>query len=151
MIRGADKERLGGGLIILLGTGAAVEGSSYPLGTLSQMGPGFFPLALGILLALCGLAILLQAGNAVSPDAQEMLAPEWRGWICILLGLVSFILLARHGGLLVATFVLVFIAALGDRQSTLRDAFAVAIAIAAVCVVVFWWALKVQLPLLGWS
>ena len=32
-----------GGLMVLLGVGAAVTGSGYKFGTLARMGPGFMP------------------------------------------------------------------------------------------------------------
>jgi hypothetical protein len=151
LMRRASKERLAGSLLVLLGVAAAAKGSSYQIGTLARMGPGFFPVALGVLLALCGLLIVLGARNGPLRDRAEPLATEWRGWICIGLSLVSFVVLARHGGLLPATFAIVFIAALGDRQSTVKGAMLLALAISAVCVTVFWWGLKIQLPLFGWA
>ena len=46
------RDYLGGVLMIALGLGAALEGSTYSIGSLSRMGPGFFPVALGVILAL---------------------------------------------------------------------------------------------------
>jgi hypothetical protein len=45
----------------------------------------------------------------------------------------------------------VFIAALGDRQNSVKAAFYLALSITAVSVVVFWWALQVQFPLFNWG
>ncbi|MDR5784914.1 tripartite tricarboxylate transporter TctB family protein [Caballeronia sp. LZ065] len=135
--------------MILLGLGAIFKGSSYDIGSLREMGPGFFPVAVGAIMALSGLGIALTS-VAVEPAADKQ-KPEWRGWICILLGIVAFIVLGNHGGLVPATFATVFIAALGDRKNTLRDAFLLAAAMCVVAVVVFWWLLQVQLPLFQWS
>ena len=55
-----------GGLMILLGLGIALKGTSYRAGTLMHMGPGFLPTALGVLLVLLGIAI---AAAASSPSA----------------------------------------------------------------------------------
>ena len=41
-----------GGLMLVLGVGAAVIGSGYKFGTLARMGPGFMPVVLGCVLAL---------------------------------------------------------------------------------------------------
>jgi putative tricarboxylic transport membrane protein len=63
-----------GGLMLLLGTGAAVTGSGYKFGSLARMGPGFMPVMLGILLAFLGILI---AGTALGVDGarrQEILA-----------------------------------------------------------------------------
>ncbi|MEJ0045599.1 MAG: hypothetical protein WDN04_05275 [Rhodospirillales bacterium] len=48
---------------------------------------------------------------------KEKLAPEWRGWICIVASVLAFVVLGKYGGLLPATFAIVFIAALGDRDN----------------------------------
>jgi len=37
-----------GGLMILLGVGAAVTGAGYRFGSLARMGPGFMPVVLGV-------------------------------------------------------------------------------------------------------
>ena len=44
-----------------------------------------------------------------------------------------------------------FISALGDRDNTLREALLLALAMMAIAVVVFWWALSLQLPLFQWG
>ena len=55
-----------GGLMLLLGVGAAVTGAGYKFGSLARMGPGFMPVMLGIVLAFLGILI---AGIALgSPD-----------------------------------------------------------------------------------
>ena len=43
-----------GGLMLLLGVGAAVIGTGYKFGTLARMGPGFMPVMLGVVLAFIG-------------------------------------------------------------------------------------------------
>jgi hypothetical protein len=50
---------LGGALLVAFGLGVGFYAQRYNIGTLTRMGPGFFPAALGFLLALLGLAILL--------------------------------------------------------------------------------------------
>ena len=57
-----------GGLMVLLGLGIALKGSTYRAGTLMHMGPGFLPTALGIILALLGIAI---AAAALAPSAPD--------------------------------------------------------------------------------
>jgi hypothetical protein len=153
------KDAMAGALMFAIGLAVTAQAMTYPLGTLAHMGPGFFPSALGVLLALIGVGIALsRPADVSSADAGEARfarpparKPEWRGWACITLGIVSFIVLGHYGGLLPATFGVVFISALGDRDNTIRSASYLALAISAVCVVVFWWALKIQLPLFQWG
>ena len=151
-MRGSNrKDFLGGGLMLLLGGGAAFQASHYELGSLRNMGPGYVPLALGIILAVTGALIMLAGMRTVPIAAAPRPRPEWRGWLCICAGVVAFAVLGRYGGLLPATFTSVFIAALGDRKNSLLASFVLAAAMTLVCVAVFWWLLKIQLPLFGWD
>jgi hypothetical protein len=61
------------------------------------------------------------------------------------------VVLGQYGGLLPATFAVVFISALGDRQNTVKGAFLLSIVMCAVCVAVFWYGLQVQFPLFQWG
>ena len=145
------RDYLGGVLMIALGLGAALEGSTYSIGSLSRMGPGFFPVALGVILALAGVAIAVTARfeeNVVDTHAH---APEWRGWICIGASVVAFVVIGRYGGLLPATFAIVFVSALGDRENTIAGAAVLAFACALVALVVFHFALQLQFPLFRWG
>lgn len=145
------KDLLGGALMLLLGTGAALQASHYQIGSLRDMGPGYVPMALGIILATTGALIMLVGLRTVPVLALTRLPPEWRGWFCICAGMVAFAVIGAYGGLLPATFACVFIAALGDRSNTLAAATVLAALMTLVCFIVFWWLLKVQLPLIGWA
>lgn len=146
-----QKRTVGGALMALLGLGAAIEGSFYDIGTLSQMGPGFFPVSLGVILALTGLAIVVVARVTRPPGGGTRLAPEWGAWVLILASVIAFIVVGQYGGLLPATFAIVFISALADRQNTLKSALVLSLGMVLLCVVVFWWALQLQFPLLQWG
>lgn len=148
-----NRDYYGGALMFLLGAGAIYLGLSYEVGTLSHMGPGYFPVAVGAVLAAMGVLIALSARvpGAKGGVEKKALPPEWRGWAAIILSNIAFVVLGHYGGLLPATFAVVFIAALGDRQNTLKNALLLALAMTAVCFVAFAWALKVQLPLFTWG
>jgi Tripartite tricarboxylate transporter TctB family len=145
------KDLVGGLLMIALGIFAMVQGSTYTIGSFRRMGPGFFPVALGAILALVGLAIVAAAWFSATDREEARLPPEWRGWLCIVASLVAFVVLGRYGGLLPASFAVVFISALGDRQNGWKSALLLSSAILVVAVVVFWWALQMQFPLLAWG
>ena len=149
--RDINKDYYGGALMILLGLGAVLEGVSYDIGTLRHMGSGFFPTAVGVLLVITGVLIAIEGLGRKNVTARGEARPEWRGWLCILGGIVAFIVLGEYTGLLPATFAIVFISALGDRQNTVKVAALLALAMCVVAVVVFWWALQLQFPLLHWG
>jgi hypothetical protein len=153
---GFKKDYYGGALMVLIGLGAAYAGSGYQTGSLSHMGPGFFPVAVGSLLALVGVLIALSArvdsgkGKPGGHGHSHGL-PDVRGGVCIILGVLAFLLFGKYGGLVPATFAIVFISAMGDRSNTLTQSVLLALAICMIAVVVFWWALQLQLPLFQWG
>lgn len=140
------------GLLCALGLGVVLQGSTYTMGSLSRMGPGYFPVALGVLLIFLGLLCLFSSG--LSEDDEEddhMGPPEWRGWLCIISGVFAFIVLGKYGGLVPATLTLVFISALGDRTHTLLSALALSIFVTLIGVLIFSWGLELQFPLFRWG
>jgi hypothetical protein len=150
-LAGNRRDLAAGVLMTLIGIFAMTQGATYRVGSLTQMGPGFFPVALGTIMAGCGLVITIIAKYSAAEAAQESLPPEWIGWAAILGGIAAFVVIGQYGGLLPATFAIVFISAIGDRQNTLLSAATLALVMVAISVVVFWWALKVQIPLLTWG
>ena len=146
------RDYYGGALMVLIGLFAVYMGLGYKTGTLSQMGPGFFPVAVGAVIALMGVLIAIGAKGETAVETDEVrLPPEWRGWICIVLGIVAFVVLGHYGGLLPATFAIVFISAMGDRDNSVFAAATLAAAMCVICVGVFWWALQLQFPLFTWG
>lgn len=146
-----NKDYYGGTLMLVLGLGAMFQGMTYQVGTLSHMGPGFFPTALGAILAVIGVIIIATAKSSIPEGEDVYLPPEWRGWICIVASIVAFVVLGQYGGLLPATFAVVFISALGDRKNSVKQALVLSVALTAIAVVVFWWALQMQFPLFRWG
>lgn len=148
--RRINKDYYGGALTVLVGLGTIFEGTSYHIGSLSQMGPGFFPAVVGALMVLTGAIIAIEGlGKKNMATGKEV--PEWRGWLCIIGGIVAFILLGKYTGLLPATFAIVFISALGDRKNTVIGAVVLSTAMCIVATVIFWWILQLQFPLLHWG
>jgi uncharacterized membrane protein len=145
------KDLAGGLLMVVLGVATIFQSSQYELGSLRHMGPGYFPLILGIILTASGVLIAINSRSAEAKIAVPKRPPEWRGWFCICAGIVAFVVIGEYGGLLPATFAIVFISALGDRQNSLLAATLLALAMTFICFVVFWWLLQVQFPLFRWN
>ena len=152
------KDHVGGGLLLVTGIAVVIAGVGYGMGTLRQMGSGFFPVVLGALLALVGALLLASAGRvpggAAEPPAEmaHLAGPvvQWRGWLCIVAGLLAFVVLGQHGGLVPASFASVFIAALGDRANSVRAAATLAAVLTVAGVAVFHFGLHMALPLFTW-
>ena len=155
------KDHWGGALLVATGAAVSVAALGYRAGTLRQMGSGFFPLVLGVVLALAGVAQCLATPLArPGTGAQDETPPlgsehahlagpvvQWRGWLCVVGGVAAFVVLGAHGGLVPASFASVFVAALGDRRNSVRDAALLAVVMTAFGVAVFHYGLRVLLPL----
>ncbi len=151
------KDYYGGALMSLTGLAAVLAGLQYHTGTLSHMGPGFFPVAIGALLAFVGVLIAVSARNEPAQAEQPAghghghAAPDLRGTVCIVLGTLAFLLFGVYGGMIPATFAIVFISALGDRSNSIKQAAGLAVAMCVIAAVVFSWLLQIQLPLFTWG
>lgn len=138
-----------GGLMTLLGAAVTLDSSTYTLGTLTHMGPGMFPLMLGVVLTFIGVLILGTAAATPLSDDEHIMPKqrEWRGWACILAGPIFFIVLGEFFGLVPATFSCVFVSALGDRTSTLKDSAILAAGVTFFGVLLFSYVLKIPFPM----
>jgi len=145
-----------GVLMITFGAVMSLKGPSYNVGTLMHMGPGFLPTALGVILIGIGIAIAMQAVTVPDGEDEDILPgePQWFAWACILLSPIAFIVFGTLGGLAPATFMCVFVAALGDKQATWFGSFVLSALITAFGVLLFHFVLQIPMPVLkfmGWS
>jgi hypothetical protein len=159
MLTARRREFLAGVICAALGVGAVLEASGYSVGSLAQLGPGFYPAVLGGALAVVGVLI---AGGAlrraeVAEAADPLLdgeaaagSPDWRGWGCMISGVALFILFAWATGLASAIFACVFVSALGDRTATLKGSLILALVMTVGGTVVFGYLLTVSMPVWQW-
>jgi hypothetical protein len=142
-----------GGLMALLGAGVAFDSMSYDIGSLTHMGPGMFPLMLGVVLVFIGVLIFGTALATPLGDDEHILPrqKEWRGWACILAGPALFILFGEFFGMAPATFACVFVSALGDRTSTVKSSALLALGITFFGCLLFSYVLKIPFPLFRWG
>lgn len=136
--------------VIIAGAATVLAAMQYPFGTLAAMGPGYFPVALGVLLIFLGALLGLAPDDAAAEDAA---APrtELRGPVLVVVALVLFIIIGKYAGLAPAAFVLIFLSALGDRGTTLRSAAVLAAVVTSAGLFLFAKVLHGQLPLFIWN
>lgn len=142
--------------MILFGLVMALKGPSYRLGTLMHMGPGFLPTVLGVILIGLGIAIAaasLAPSEGGGEEEEESILPanpEWWAWGCILASPVAFMVAGAYGGLAPATFACVFVAAMGDRGMTYKQAVVLSCIITFFGVGLFHYVLQIPMPVLAW-
>ena len=145
-----------GVLMIAFGLVMSLKGPTYNVGTLMHMGPGFLPTALGVVLIGIGIAISMTAVAVPDGEDEDILPgePQWFAWACILLSPIAFIVFGTLGGLAPATFMCVFVAALGDKKATWFGSFMLSALITFFGVLLFHFVLQIPMPVLkfmGWS
>ena len=141
-----------GGLFALIARGLKLGDSvllaGYTMGTPARMGPGFFPFWLGLILMALGAAIAL-ASLRRSQGGEDASFPRfhWRPILLVLGAVVLFGLVLRPAGMLVAGFLLVFIASLGSRTFRARATVVLGAGLVTFCALVFVGGLKLPIPL----
>jgi len=145
----ASKDLWGG--LFLVGTGLAfglVAWLEYPIGTVLDMGPGMFPMMLGLLLALLGLMILLPALWRVTSMRTDI---EWRPLLTIAAGVVAFILTIERFGLAVAVLSLTWLSTLAIDRLSFKQAMALGGTLTLAAMVIFVYGFGVPIPVFTWN
>lgn len=115
------------------------------LGTPEEMGPGFFPFSLSVVLAILGVLVILRA----RPDEAKQLPINWRAVVLIGAAPVAFGLTVRSLGLAPALLISVGLAVLSSSKIGLARGAAIAIGVTVFCVLVFKVGVGVPYPLIN--
>ncbi len=150
----SQKDFFSGLLFIAVGIAFAWGATNYKLGDAARMGPGYFPLMLGVLMAFVGIAVTFTAMTVETEDGERIGKFAWRPlFFVILANLVFGVLLGGlpsiglpHMGLVAAIVALTFIAALAGEEFKLREVLVLALILAVSCYLTFIVALKLQFP-----
>jgi len=153
----SQKDFVSGLLFTAVGIAFAVGATNFEIGGAARMGPGYFPLLLGIVLAILGVVVTLQSfGRGAAKDKIDNIA--WRPLVFILLAnLVFGVLLVGlpsiglpHFGLIVAIYALVIIAGYARPNHVLKESLVLATVLAIGSYAAFVYALNLQFPVLPW-
>ena len=135
-----------GVMFMFFGLAAIIIGQDYPMGTAGRMGPAYFPIVLGGLLTLIGLATTLRSlwtrGEAIKNFSIKNTA-------LILLAVFLFGVLVRNAGIVVAVTALVLVSSYASAQFRLKAALILSASATAFCVLVFAKGLGLPLPVFG--
>lgn len=142
-----SRDLIAGGIFTALGIGLATVAMGYRIGTGARMGPGFFPLMLGALLALIGLGIAINAWR--NPSIDEEPAPHSLRGMLIVVGVVCmFAVMLDRAGMLLTVFAVSALSSYLTPESSLSKALATGAVLAALSYALFIWGLGV--PMLAW-
>jgi predicted outer membrane lipoprotein len=150
----SQKDFFSGLMFLSVGVAFAWGASTYSVGEGSRMGPGYFPLVLGILLAAIGAFTIFESMVVETEDGEPIGKFAWKPLAFIIGANVVFgILLGgvpRLGipsfGLIVGIYALVFIASMGGDEHNWKEVLVLATILAVGSYLAFILLLKLQFP-----
>src|SRR5688500_12190773 len=102
--------------IIIFGAVMAYFGSFYGIGSLQDMGAGYFPVLLGFVTIFFGIATLLEVRHSQNPPPKI----PWRAFVCVFSAILIWSLLVGRIGLFPSSVLLVIIGSLGRSKINMR-------------------------------
>ena len=150
----SQKDFFSGLMFMTIGIAFAWGSTTYNIGEGARMGPGYFPLLLGIVLTLLGGGILFQSLVVETEDGEKIGKWAWRPLAFILAanfafgvllgGLPSLHLPAM--GMMIAIVFLTFISAFAGDEFNWKEIAVLSVVLAIGSYVAFVWLLKLQFP-----
>jgi len=150
----SQKDFFSGLMFAVVGGGFAWGATSYTIGNGARMGPGYFPLLLGIVLAVLGALIMFYSFVENTPDGDKVGKFAWRpiGYVLganvafgvFLAGLPSLGVPAM--GLIAGIFALVIIASKAGDTFVLKEVLLLATILSVGSYLAFIVLLKLQMP-----
>jgi hypothetical protein len=149
-----QKDFFGGLLFTVIGGAFAYGASTYQVGDAARMGPGYFPLLLGIILALMGAVVILQSLIKGHPDGDPVGKWAFKPLAYVLGANVAFgallVGLPSIGlpgfGLIVAIFALVIIASMAGDTFNLKEVLVLCVILSVGSYLAFIKLLALQFP-----
>ena len=150
----SQKDFFSGLMFMLVGGAFAWGATTYNVGTGARMGPGYFPLVLGVVLAILGAAITFKALVVETETGDKIGAWAWRPIFFVLgANLLFGVMLGgvpKLGippmGLMAGIYTLVIVASMAGEKFRLRDVLILASILAVGSYLAFIMLLKLQMP-----
>jgi hypothetical protein len=140
------KDLLSGLMFCAFGVGAAVIARDYNFGTLHRMGSGFFPIVVGLGIAMLGSVITARA--LLKPESSEPIgAIEFKPVLFISLAIIVFGFLIEDWGLIAALLALIVIARFAGYEGGPVEVAIMVVVLSAIAIAIFVYALNIRLNL----
>lgn len=143
------KDLLVGIIYISIGSAAFILSHAYTIGSLTHMGPGYFPAMVGVILSILGAISIINGWRRKTPDPIEKhhIAPLF----LILAGTLSFSLLIERAGLIVAIAALILFACYRRLISNPIEVLATLLVLAGFSVFIFVYCFGMPIPVFWWQ
>lgn len=134
-----------GVMFTVIGLLFAVFSTSYEVGTAARMGPGYFPLMLGILLTLLGLLIGWRSFAASHPESR-LAKTGWREILLILGSVALFGATLSWLGMVIAIVLLILVSAIASHEFSWKETIISIVVLLIMSELVFVKGLELQFP-----
>lgn len=122
--------------------------SGYSMGTPARMGPGFFPFYLGVMLFVLGVIIAVNGVRSAGGPEAAFPKFHWAPILWVLGAVVLFGIILKATGMLIAGFLLIVIASVGNPEGVQwKSTIVMGVLLVVFCAMVFVWGLKLPIPL----
>jgi len=150
----SQKDFFSGLMFAAVGGAFAAVSSTYTIGTGARMGPGYFPLVLGVLLAALGVLIAVRSFGSGPEDGDPVGRFAWRPLIFIISANLAFGAclggLPSIGmpplGLIVGIVILTFVASLASDEFNAKETLILSIVLSVFSYGAFIKLLNLQFP-----
>nr|WP_222622474.1 tripartite tricarboxylate transporter TctB family protein [Ramlibacter albus] len=141
-------------MFLVMGIAFAWGATTYNIGEGARMGPGYFPLVLGVLLAAIGAFVIFEALVVETEDGEPIGSWAWKPLVFIIGANVMFGVclggLPKIGipslGLIVGIYFLTFISAYAGEEFNWKEVVVLATVLAIISYLAFIVLLKLQFP-----
>ncbi len=152
-----EKDFYSGLMFLVIGVAFAWGATTYNIGNGARMGPGYFPLMLGIALAVLGGLITFFALTVETESGEKFGSFAWKPALFVLGSNLAFgvclgglkiagATIIPPMGLVVGIFALVMIASFAAEVYRIKEVLGLAAALAVGCYCAFVLLLKLQIP-----
>ena len=150
----SQKDFFAGLMFLATGIAFAWGATNYTIGEGARMGPGYFPLMLGILLSLIGVFIVFEAMVVETEDGEPVGKFAWKPLFFIISSNIVFGIclggIPKIGipamGLIVGIYALVFVASLAGEEFKAKEVAILATILAILSYFAFIKLLNLQFP-----
>ncbi len=150
----SQKDFFSGLMFTVVGASFAYGATSYNIGSGGRMGPGYFPLLLGVILAILGSAIMFKALVVETQDGEKIGKWAWKPLFFIIAANLLFgVLLGGLPsvgipamGLIAAIFGVTIVSSLAGDTFNLKEVLILSVVLSIGSYLAFIMLLKLQFP-----
>ena len=150
----SQKDFFSGVMFMVVGIAFAWGATNYKIGNGARMGPGYFPLLLGVLMAVLGAVITFKAMVIETENGDKIGSWAWKPLFFIIMANLMFGLMLGglpsikfpSFGLIAAIYALTFIAAHAGEEFKFKEVAILATVLAIMSYLAFIVLLKLQFP-----